>query len=78
LRHNNQTIRKKLIVKQNIYTCTMYIYWYSSTVSMSYNLLLTNPIPIESLSWASSPIPDATMMAQSGTAPRIGKTTPPN
>jgi len=50
LRHNNQTIRKKLIVKQNIYTCTMYIYWYSSTVSMSYNLLLTNPIPIESLS----------------------------
>lgn len=34
-------------------------------------------MPIESFSWAFSPIPDATIIAQSGTAPRIGKTTPP-
>ena len=37
----------------------------------------THPIPTDSFSWESSPSPDATMIAESGTAPKIGSTTPP-
>lgn len=43
-----------------------------------HKMMIVYPIPMDNFSWASSPIPDAIMIAQSGTAPRTGKTIPPN